>query len=82
MDYCIGGLKMTVSAIIKDRLKEIGMTQTELATKLNTTRQNFNNKMSRDNFSAKELYEISKILETELTMIDNMGKKYSISYDE
>lgn len=72
---------MTVSAIIKDRLKEIGMTQTELATKLNTTRQNFNNKMSRDNFSAKELYEISKILETELTMIDNTGKKYSISYD-
>ena len=55
------------------------MTQTELATKLNTTRQNFNNKMSRDNFSAKELYEISKILETELTMIDNTGKKYSIS---
>jgi transcriptional regulator with XRE-family HTH domain len=73
---------MTVSAIIKDRLKEIGMTQTELATKLNTTRQNFNNKMSRDNFSAKELYEISKILETELTMIDNTGKKYSISYDK
>lgn len=72
---------MTVSAIIKDRLKEIGMTQTELATKLNTTRQNFNNKMSRDNFSAKELYEISKILETELTMIDNTGKKYNISYD-
>lgn len=73
---------MTVSAIIKDRLKEIGMTQTELATKLNTTRQNFNNKMSRDNFSAKELYEISKILETELTMIDNTGKKYNISYDK
>ena len=73
---------MTVSAIIKDRLKEIGMTQTELATKLNTTRQNFNNKMSRDNFSAKELYEVSKILETELTMIDNTGKKYSISYDK
>ncbi len=72
---------MTVSAIIKDRLKEIGMTQTELATKLNTTRQNFNNKMSRDNFSAKELYEISKILETELIMIDNTGKKYNISYD-
>lgn len=73
---------MTVSAIIKDRLKEIGMTQTELATKLNTTRQNFNNKMSRDNFSAKELYEISKILETELTMIDSTGKKYNISYDK
>lgn len=73
---------MTVSAIIKDRLKEIGMTQTELATKLNTTRQNFNNKMSRDNFSAKELYEISKILETELTMIDKTGKKYNISYDK
>lgn len=73
---------MTVSAIIKDRLKEIGMTQTELAAKLNTTRQNLNNKMSRDNFSAKELYEISKILETELTMIDSTGKKYNISYDK
>lgn len=73
---------MTVSAIIKDRLKEIGMTQTELAAKLNTTRQNFNNKMSRDNFSAKELFEISKILETELTMKDKTGKDYIISYDD
>lgn len=72
---------MTVSAIIKDRLKEIGMTQTELAVKLNTTRQNLNNKMSRDNFSAKELFEISKILETELTMKDKTGKDYIISYD-
>ena len=73
---------MTVSAIIKDRLKEIGMTQTELAVKLNTTRQNLNNKMSRDNFSAKELFEISKILETELTMKDKTGKDYIISYDD
>ena len=73
---------MTVSAIIKDRLKEIGMTQTELAAKLNTTRQNFNNKMSRDNFSAKELFEISKILETELNMKDKTGKDYIISYDD
>lgn len=73
---------MTVSAIIKDRLKEIGMTQTELAAKLNTTRQNFNNKMSRDNFSTKELFEISKILETELIMKDKTGKDYIISYDD
>lgn len=73
---------MTVSAIIKDRLKEIGMTQTELASRLNTTRQNFNNKMSRDNFSTKELFEISKILETELIMKDKSGKNYIISYNE
>ena len=58
------------------------MTQTELAAKLNTTRQNFNNKMSRDNFSAKELFEISKILETELNMKDKTGKDYIISYDD
>ncbi len=73
---------MTVSEIIKDRLKEIGMTQTELATKLNSTRQNFNNKMSRDNFTAKELAAISKILEMKLLVKDTAGKEYTIEYND
>ena len=73
---------MTVSEIIKDRLKEIGMTQTELATKLNSTRQNFNNKMSRDNFTAKELAAVSKILEMKLLVKDTAGKEYTIEYND
>ncbi len=72
---------MTITTFIKERLQEIGMTQTELATQLNTTRQNLNNKMSRDNFSAKELSDISKILDTELIVKDKSGKEYNISYE-
>lgn len=71
---------MTITTFIKERLQEIGMTQTELATQLKTTRQNLNNKMSRDNFSAKELSDISKILDTELIVKDKSGKEYIISY--
>lgn len=72
---------MTITTFIKERLQEIGMTQTELATQLKTTRQNLNNKMSRDNFSAKELSDISKILDTELIVKDKSGKEYKISYE-
>ena len=72
---------MTITTFIKERLQEIGMTQTELAIQLNTTRQNLNNKMSRDNFSAKELSDISKILDTELIVKDKSGKEYNISYE-
>jgi len=46
---------MSASAAIKQRLSELNMTQTELATAIGTTRQNLANKMSRDNFSAQEL---------------------------
>lgn len=73
---------MTITTFIKERLQEIGMTQTELATQLKTTRQNLNNKMSRDNFSAKELSDISKILDTELIVKDKSGKEYIISYEQ
>lgn len=72
---------MTITTFIKERLQEIGMTQTELATQLKTTRQNLNNKMSRDNFSAKELSDISKILDTELIVKDKSGKEFKISYE-
>ena len=71
---------MTLSEIIKNRLNEINMTQTELATKLNSTRQNFNNKMSRDNFTAKELTTIADILGLQVLIKDNSGKEYIIEY--
>lgn len=73
---------MTTSAIIKSLLIKKNMTQTELATKLGSTRQNFNNKMSRDNFTAKELFQISQILGSEILLKDSDGSEYIISYDK
>lgn len=43
-------------------LKRRNMTITELANILGTSRQNLTNKLSRDNFSEKEMFEISQKL--------------------
>ena len=56
---------MTISEFIKLRLKEIGLTQSELANKLGISKQNMNNKLSRDNFSSMELCQIAEILNVE-----------------
>lgn len=71
---------MSASAAIKQRLAELNMTQTELATAIGTTRQNLANKMSRDNFSAQELCVIGAVLGVKLVLRDNTGKEYSIEY--
>lgn len=71
---------MTLSEIIKNRLNELNMSQTELAIKLNSTRQNLNNKMSRDNFTAKELTAIAEILGLQVLIKDDLGKEYLIEY--
>ena len=71
---------MSASAAIKQRLAELNMTQTELATAIGTTRQNLANKMSRDNFSAQELCVIGTVLGVKLVLRDNAGKEYSIEY--
>lgn len=72
---------MSISNIIKDILKEKGMTQTELANLLGSTRQNFNNKMSRDNFTIKEIKLIAEVLDLKLIIINTENKKeYVIEY--
>ena len=53
---------MTASNAIKTILNEKKISQTELAEKIGTTRQNLNNKLNRDNFTAKELSKIAKAL--------------------
>lgn len=70
---------MTISQIIKDRLQEIKMSQTELASALGTTRQNLSNKISRDNFTAKELSQIAEILKLEIILQD-LESKYTLKY--
>lgn len=69
---------MSASTAIKERLKDLDMTQTELAEALGTTRQNLANKMARDNFSAKELYQIGTVLKFELIL--KADKEYAIKY--
>ena len=47
---------------IKILLKRKGMTLGDLAEKTNQSRQNLSNKMTRDNFSEKEIKEIADVL--------------------
>ena len=71
---------MSATTVIKDRLNDIGMSQIELANQIGITRQNLNNKLARDNFTAKELDKICKILNLKLTATSEDGKEYTISY--
>lgn len=61
---------MSVSAIIKEILKNKNITQQNLAEKINTTKQNLSNKLNRDNFTTAELVEIAKALEMQLQLVD------------
>ncbi len=70
---------MTISEFIKLRLKEIGLTQSELANKLGISKQNMNNKLSRDNFSSMELCQIAEILNVEF-IFKNETTEYKIKY--
>lgn len=73
------GLIMTVSEFIKVRLKEINISQSELAEKLSITKQNLNNKLSRDNFSSREINDILKILQCDF-VFKTVDKEYKIDY--
>ncbi len=53
---------LTMGEKIKIILKRRKMTVGELADTLGQSRQNLSNKLSRDNFSEKELYEIAEAL--------------------
>lgn len=71
---------MSASTAIKDRLKDLNMTQMELAKELGISRQNLTNKMSRDNFSTKELFQIGKILGFSIVL--KADKEYIIEYSQ
>lgn len=53
---------LTMGEKIKIMLKRRNMTLTQLAEKLGQSRQNMSNKMTRDNFTEKELLEIAEAL--------------------
>lgn len=56
-------MPITMGEKIKIMLGRRKMTLAQLAEKTNQSRQNMSNKMSRDNFSEKELHDIAKALD-------------------
>ena len=70
----VNNMPLTMGEKIKIVLNRRNMTVTKLADALGTTRQNLTNKFSRDNFSEKEIIEISRVLNCEfigsLRMLD------------
>lgn len=75
-----GGEDMAATTAIKERLKDLNMSQSELAKALGTTRQNLANKFSRDNFTAKELCDIGDVLGFSLVL--KADKEYIVKYDK
>lgn len=67
-------MALTMGEKIKVVLSRRNMTVTKLADALGTSRQNLTNKFARDNFSEKEIVEISRVLDCEfvcsLKMLD------------
>ena len=56
-------MSLTMGEKIKVILGRKNMTLAQLAEKIGQSRQNLSNKMSRNNFSEKELHEIAKALD-------------------
>lgn len=71
---------MSASSAIRQRLKDIGMSQIQLAEALGTNRQNLGNKLRRDNFSATELESICRVIGLKLAMVEGDPGKYVIEY--
>ncbi len=66
-------MPITMGEKIKIVLKRRGMTLGQLADRLGVSRQNLSNKMSRDNFTEKDLLEIAKALECTFTATFTMN---------
>ncbi len=66
-------MALTAGEKIKILMKRRGMTLGDLADETKQSRQNLSNKMSRDNFSEKEIKEIAKALGCEYEPVFVMG---------
>jgi len=56
-------MKLTTTEKIKLLLSRKDLTITEFAPMINTTRQNFTNKLARNNFTEQDLIEIASALD-------------------
>ena len=62
-------MQLLVSEKIKIILGRRNMTVSDLAKKLNTSRQNLTNKFSRSNFSEKELRQIAEAMDCSVDVL-------------
>ena len=62
-------MKLSSSEKIKLLLGRRNMTLAELATRIGSSRQNLSNKMSRSNFSEKELHTIAEALDCRVDVV-------------
>lgn len=62
-------MQLSVSEKIKIILGHRNMTVSDLAKKLNTSRQNLTNKFARNNFSEKELQEIAEAMDCSVNVL-------------
>lgn len=62
-------MQLSVSEKIKIILGRRSMTVSDLAKKLNTSRQNLTNKFARNNFSEKELQEIAEAMDCSVNVL-------------
>lgn len=61
-------MNLTVGEKIKIIMKRKGVSMTELAEKVGQSRQNLSNKMTRDNFTEKDVREIAAALGCEVVV--------------
>ena len=73
-----GESKLSASTVIRQRLKDLNISQSSLARAMGTTPQNLNNKLARDTLSVEELCKIGEILN--FTVILKADKEYTIEY--
>ena len=62
-------MQLSVSEKIKIILGRRNMTVSDLAKKLNISRQNLTNKFARNNFSEKELQEIAEAMDCSINVL-------------
>ena len=65
--------QVKIGRFIAQRRKANNMTQMQLAEKLGQSRQNMSNKMSRDNFTEKELLDIAAALNCTFNAVFTMN---------
>ena len=75
-------MSLTTGEKIKVVLKRRGLTMGDLAERTGQTRQNLSNKMSRDNFSEKEMREIAAALDCEYEAYFEKLRQQSDGEDE
>ena len=73
---------MTVSEVIKAILKEKNITLSAFAETIGMKKQNFSNKLRRDNFTTQELYIIAKALNANIIIKGGKNQQYEIEYTQ